>query len=193
MNPPVETSNPETLYSIELTNGAQALRDLYFQDGRGSVFTYKKTRGPLRLTALAVLFCTIYYFLSVASNQISYIVTFTIASVITFLILLWFLWNARTYFKWKKGVDETIKRADSFKKVRLNLKAGGFEAIYDDEVAIEKWSNFNRATISPTHIYLHQPGADYLFPASSMQPTEYEALAQLVRSNVAGEEGHSNK
>jgi hypothetical protein len=45
MNPPAETPSPDTLYSIELINGAQALRDLYFKEGRGSVFTYKKTRG----------------------------------------------------------------------------------------------------------------------------------------------------
>ena len=35
MNPPVETPNPDTLFSIELTNGAQSIRDLYFKEGRG--------------------------------------------------------------------------------------------------------------------------------------------------------------
>ena len=187
MNPPAETPNPDILYCIELTNGPQVLRELYFKEGRGSVFTYKKTRVPLLLTLLAALFCVLYYFLSAGSNQTSYIVTFTIASLITVLFLLRFLLHARAYYEWRKGVDKVIKRANSFKKVRLNIKASGFEAIYDEQVVIEKWSNFNRATISPTYIYLFQPGAGYLFPAGSMQPAEFEALAQLVRSKVANE------
>ena len=143
MNPPAETPNPDILCCIKLTNGADALNELYFKEGRRSVFTYKKTRAPLRLTLLVPLFCILYYFLSAASNQTSYIVTFTIANFIGVICLIWFLKNARAYFKWRKRVKEMITRVSSFKQVYLNIKASGFEAVYDDEVVIEKWSNFN--------------------------------------------------
>ena len=81
-----------------------------------------------------------------------------------------------------------IKTMTSFKKVALNVRLSGFEAIYDDQVTIEKWTNFRRATISPTHIYLFQKEADYLFPANSIQEAEYVSLSQIVKSKVANEE-----
>ena len=187
MNPPVETPNPDTLFSIELTNGAQSIRDLYFKEGRGSLFTFKGTRILLQLTLAAILFSAIFYFLSFSSDQVSLVVIFVLANLAALTFLLGFVRNAIKYLKWKKAVNNMIKKAGSYRKVLLNVKSAGFEAIYDEQVVIEKWSNFQRATIEPTHIYLSQEGASYFFPARSMQPAEYEALAQTVRSNVASD------
>ena len=47
-----------------------------------------------------------------------------------------------------------------------------FEAIYDEQVVIEKWSNFQRwATIEPSHIYLSQEGAELLFFSRQVHAT----------------------
>jgi hypothetical protein len=193
MTPPAETPNSDTLFSIELTNGAQSIKDLYFKEGRGSVFTYRKTRIPLQLTVVFIIISGLFYFLSLSSDRVPYVFIFTIASLSGIALLIRFLLNAGKYYKWKKAVKAMIKATASFKKVSLNVKASGFEAIYDDQVVIEKWVNFKRATISPTHIYLVQKEADYLFPANSMQESEYEALSQIVRSKIANEDADDMK
>jgi len=186
MTPRDESPISDTVICIELTNGVQSIKELYFNEGKGSLFTYRKTRIPLQWTVVFIVISVLVYFLSLSSDQVPYVFIFTIASLIGLLIR--FLLNAGKYFKWKRAVNEMIKTTEGFKKVSLNVKSSGFEAVYDDQVVIEKWANFKRATISPTHIYLIQKEADYLFPASSMQESEYEALSQIVRSKIANEE-----
>lgn len=193
MTPPAETPNSDTLISIELTNGAQSIKDLYFNEGKGSIFTYQKTRIPLQWAVVFVIIAVLFYFLSLSFDQVPYVFLFTISSLAGLVILIRFVLNAAKYFKWKKGVNVMIKTTAGFKKVALNVKSNGFEAIYDDQVVIEKWTNFNRATVSSTYIYLFQKDADYLFPASSMQQSEYEALSQIVRDQIPKEEADNSQ
>jgi hypothetical protein len=186
MTPSDETLDSDTLFSIEPTNVAQSLRDLYFKEGKGSVFTYRSTRIPMLLTLIFIIFSALLYLLSLTHEQVSYVIVFTLSNLIWVWFLIRCLLNVKKYFKWRRAVDAMIKTVESYKKVCVNVKAFGFEAIYDDQIVIEKWGNFERATIVPTHIYLFQKGADYLFPAKSMKESEFEALSQIVRNNIAG-------
>jgi hypothetical protein len=185
MTSSTKTPSSDPLFSIEPTNVGQCIKELYFKNGQGSVFTYSSTRVPFLLTVVFIILSTLFYLLSVSFNQVSYVVIFTLAGLFGIAMLVRFLVNAQKYYKWKKAVNAMIKTFDNYDKICLNLNSSGFEAVYDEQIVIEKWANFERATISPTHIYLVQQGADYLFPAKSMLESEYEALSQLVRSKVA--------
>lgn len=185
MTSAIETYDSDDLFSIEPTDVAQSLRELYFKEGKGSVLTYSGTRIPMLSTLIFIIFSALLYLLSLSHEQISYVVIFVFSNLIWIGLLIRSLLSVQKYFKWKNAVDRMIKTADSYKKVCVNVKAFGFEAIYDDHIVIEKWSNFERATIAPTHIYLFQKGADYLFPARSMKESEYEKLSQVVRNKIA--------
>lgn len=193
MTLPDETPNSNTLVSIELTNSGKYMKEVYFKDGQGSVFTYRTTRKQLKWTLILAVVCAIFYIVSLSFDQVAYVMIFTITGFFGAISLIWFLLNAQKYFKWKTAVNMSIKEADSYKKALLNVKSGGFEAIYDDQVVIEKWANFDRATIGPTHIFLVNKETNYIFPSNCMKDSEYEALSQIVRSKVGNEETNSEK
>jgi hypothetical protein len=190
---PDEAPDSNTLFSIELINLAQSMKEVYFNEGQGSVFTNGKTRNQLRWTIVLMVLSTIFYFISRHIDQVAYVVIFTISGYFAVFSFIWFLLKARKYFQWKTAVNTMIRDARSFQKISLNVKSSGFAATYDEQVVIEKWENFNRVTIGPTYIYLAQKEANYFFPANSMKESEYEALTQIVRSKAGNENAATEK
>ncbi|HEV9038798.1 MAG TPA: hypothetical protein VGQ51_19310 [Puia sp.] len=182
MEAPEQRTQSQISLSIELTDGAESIRKLYYAEGRGRILTFKPTKQLLRYTLLFALLSESFYLISLKSDQISLVVLFVLSTLATLTLVMVFLRHAGKYFKWKKSVKAMIKQADSYKKVSLIVNAQGFEARYDETVVIEKWSNFKRATLAPTHIFLFGDNAqNYLFPANAMEPSQYEAITQLAR------------
>jgi len=108
-----------------------------------------------------------------------------LSSLVTVTLLVVSIRNATKYFSWKKQVNDVIEKAGSYKKVCLNANRQGFDTAYDGTLVIETWSNIKRGTVSPTHIFLAgDDGQNFLFPAKSMQPYEFEQPSQLVRACV---------
>lgn len=179
-----EAPKSNYLISIELTNTAQFMKEVYFKDGQGSVFTYRETRDQLLRTLGLAALSGVFYVLSVFFEPVTYVAIFTILGFLAAVSFIWFLSNARKYFLWKASVDWAIKKAESYKKVALNVQANGLEVVSDDQIVIERWTNFNAATIGPTHILLSHKVTNYVFPAKSMKESEYEELSRIVRHKV---------
>jgi len=151
MEAPEQRTQSQISLSIELTDGAESIRKLYYAEGRGRILTFKPTKQLLRYTLLFALLSESFYLISLKSDQISLVVLFVLSTLATLTLVMVFLRHAGKYFKWKKFV-------------------------------IEKWSNFKRATLAPTHIFLFGDNAqNYLFPANAMEPSQYEAITQLAR------------
>jgi hypothetical protein len=174
------TVNPGSIFCIELTNGFQSIKEIYFANGNGSVFTYRQTKTAL-LAALAFAVLSGFFYLLSFTNQVVWIflLDLSVWAVVGFILV--FSFRAEKYFKWKKGVRTYLKELSKYDKQYLNLTELSFELINTDETIIEKWKNISKVSISPTHIKLNsESGSNYLFPAKSMEASKYEKLKEFI-------------
>jgi MFS family permease len=184
MEPSAEFANPNTALSVELTNGMLSIKELYFIEGRGSIFSYKHTKTVLLATLIFLLLSGLFYLLSY-SDKIVWIFLFCVALIVAIFCLFIFSIRAIKYFRWKEGVNEYLKKLSKYEKQYLNLNSHSFELINEDETVIEKWRNIRKASILPTHITLNsETGALYLFPAKSMEASKYEELKAFLRQKM---------
>jgi len=153
MNKVAESPGPGPAYSIELSNGAASLKEIYYANGNGNIFSYPPTRDTIRIAFGLGVTAQFFYFLS-SSNKIGFVVCFTVALIAAIIYLAAFLWRANKYLKWKKGVDAYLHQVDELGNQQLSLNLLTFELINKKETVIEKWSNIKKVRITPVCIYL---------------------------------------
>lgn len=104
--------------------------------------------------------------------------------VLIFFVIL-FVIQATAYFRWKNNIDACLKEVGRYTQYTLVLGAQSFEVIHDDESTIEKWGNIIKASIHSTYITLYSGSAGtYIFPAKSMNSSEYETLKEMIHQKV---------
>ena len=177
-------TSSDTILSIELTNGAKSIKELYYANGNGSVFTYKPTKKALLGTLIFALLSGLFYLLSF-SNQVAWIFLLVLALGGVVVYLLIFSYRAKYYFEWKRGASTYLKQVSKYDKQLLTLNTHSFELTNEDETVIEKWNNIRKISISSTHIMLNsESGPQYLFPARSMEAPKYETLKEFIRQKM---------
>lgn len=182
--PPPEELLPALPYSINLVNSEQATRDVYYINGRGSIFTYRPTKRALTLLIGGVLLTPLFYLLAF-SNQVMWTFLLCLAGAGTILALLIFLYMAYKYFKWNNSVRACIREVAKQKNAVLHLHSNSFELASDDNSVIEKCEQINKVSITKAYILFYiGPEVWYLFPAASMTPVEFDVLTQYVRSKM---------
>jgi hypothetical protein len=184
MDNSAEAAGPDTILSIELTNGAKSIKEIYYANGNGSVFTNKPTKKALLGTLIFTLLSGLFYLLSF-SNQVAWIFLLVLALGGVVVYLLIFSYRAKYYFKWREGVSAHLKQVSKYDKQFLTLNDHSFELTNKDKTVIEKWKNVRKAFLSSTHMMLNcESGSQYLFPAGSMEAAKYEALKEFVRQKM---------
>ena len=170
--------------SIELKNGRNALAELYYVDGKGSIFLYEKTKRLIRFMIISAIFSIIFYLLSF-NNEIIWIFLFVLCSLVFLICLILLIYKGNQYFQWKKNVDYFLKKTSQYNTQFLKLTLECIELTNKDETFIEKWDNIKHASIVATHITLTSATqVKYLFPAKSMEPTQYIELKQFIRMKM---------
>ena len=184
MNQVAESSGPGPAYSIALSKGAASLKEIYYANGKGKIFSYPPTRDTIRMAVGLGVTAQFFYFLS-SSNKIGFVVCFALALLAATVYLAAFLWRAIKYLKWKKGVDAYLRQVDECGNQQLSLNPLTFELISKKETVIEKWSSIKKVRITPACIYLYiQSGQSYMFPAKAMALSDYQLLKDFVRQRM---------
>jgi hypothetical protein len=181
MDPSEETPNFNIPYFIDLSNGKEAMKEIYFVNGKGSFVSNRPTRNPLIALIILLLLAGFFYLLSL-SNKINLIVLFTLTVILALWALIVFVRQMKAYLQWKNGVDAYLKELGKFEKQTLNLNQQSFELVNEKDTIIEKWAAITKASIRPTHITLYggsQP--KYMFPAKAMSASNYRILKEIVR------------
>ncbi|MDO6435704.1 hypothetical protein Q4E93_34135 [Flavitalea sp. BT771] len=180
----IELTGSDTVSSIKLTNGAQSIKEIYFADGKGSIFSYKPTKALLIAAIIFTVLSGVFYLLYF-SYQVAWAFFFCATAVAVVYCLYLFSIRAKQYIQWKNGVNLYLKEVAQYEKQYLNLKLHSFEVVNDDETIIEKWSNIRRVSISPIRILLNsESGSEYLFPSKSMEAAEYDELKKFIRQKI---------
>jgi hypothetical protein len=184
MNQVAESPGPGPAYSIELSNGAASLKEIYYANGKGKIFSYPPTRDTIRMAVGLGVTAQFFYFLSL-SNKIGFVVCFALALIAAIVYLAAFLWRANKYLKWKKGVDAYLRRVDELGNQQLRLTTLTFELINKKETVIEKWSAIKKVRITPALISLYsESGENYMFPAKAMDQSNYQLLQDFIRQRM---------
>jgi YcxB-like protein len=175
---------PGPACSIELSNGAASLKEIYYANGKGKIFSYPPNRDTIRMAVGLGVTSQFFYFLS-SSNKIGFVVCFALALIAATIYLGAFLWRANKYLKWKKGVDAYLRLVDELGNQQLRLTTLTFELINKKETVIEKWSNIKKVHITPACIYLFiQSGESYMFPGKAMDQSDYQLLQGFIRQGM---------
>lgn len=178
----MDEPSAQPLLSIELTNGVESIREFYFADGRESIFTYKPTRASFLTAVLLSVFTGVFYGQASGPNSIFIAVALGLGSVISWIL---FTSRALKYGKWKSRVVRYIHSVGMHEKWQLKVFPYSFEVINPSETSIERWKNIKKASFRPVAISMRSDsGANYLFPAKSMTPAEYESLNGFIKEKM---------
>ncbi|HEX3935107.1 MAG TPA: hypothetical protein VHW43_10550 [Puia sp.] len=179
-----ESPDHVATYSIELSNGASALREVYYTPGTANIFSYPPVRNAFSWASL-FLVVSEYFYQAAASNRVGYIVCFMVSLVLAITFLATLALRAVKYLKWKKGVDVYLREVDELGNQQLKLNPTTFELINKKETVIEKWSGIKKASITPQLIRLNsESGSVYSFPAKTMEQPDYQVLQDFVRRRM---------
>ena len=179
-----EPPDPRIAYTIELSNGASSLKEIYYANGRGKILSYPPTRNTIRMVGGLAVTSQFFYLLS-SSNKIGFVVCFTVTLIAAIVYLAAFLWRANKYLKWKKGVENYLRQVDELGNQQLSLNPLTFELINKKEMVIEKWSAIKKVSITPALITLNsESGSTYLFPAKAMAQSNYQLLQDFIRKRM---------
>ena len=186
MDVAAESTTPDNTYSIELSNGPSAFKEIYYAHGRGNIFTYPHTGNPIRVVAVSIM-ASEFFYLSASSHQGAYIVGFAISLLVATVYLGVFLLRAPSYFEWKRGVKTYLRKLEEIGNHQLKLNPLTFELINKKETVIEKWSSIKKVSLTPELITLNsESGSPYMFPAKTMDPSNYQVLQDFIRKQMHG-------
>jgi hypothetical protein len=170
---------------IEFKNGIQPLKELYYGKGQGKLFNKSRTRMGLISLLLAGL--SIYLYEISFSGNLNWVFLMVVSFICFLWTLILLIINTARYLAWKRGVENLIQYHAKISRHALQLTRQAFEFIEDDTSTLEKWDFIKNAKIYPSHVFLtSETNQNFLFPAASMEPAEFEVLKEFVRMAVNG-------
>jgi hypothetical protein len=164
---------------IALTFDPGHFKELYYQDGQGSVFTYRPTQKAIAYFIGVALFTLIIYLVSDNMPDISWLIIPG---------LLWLLFTGiqafgviSHYQKWKNSFKALLKDLAKYKSYTTQFTFSAIEVTQDSTILIEKWDSIKSAQIYDTYIMLYKADEPaYIFPAKSMKPEEFIKLKDFI-------------
>ena len=159
------------------------LRKHFYDNGKRNSFSYLRTKNLHLIFLGLIIFYTFFYISSFYYPAISWVL-FLIGIGLVFLLVKTVL-HIYSYLEWKKSVEVYIKKLANYKICKIVLSENAIEFINNDETIIEKWENFNRATILNDHIKLEiNAGNYYLFFANSITESEYKQFKTIIKNKL---------
>ncbi|HWY34847.1 MAG TPA: YcxB family protein [Nitrosopumilaceae archaeon] len=171
--------------NIELKNGAETVKALYYTNGQGNIFTYKRTRWLILRTAGLLLLSIILYFVAINIPVITWIFISIISSAVALASTVNLALNTRKYLNWKKQVKEFLKVLAKYESQWLTLTYSSIEIVNNDKTTIDKWENVKHISVFSDHISIRMDDqALYVFPAKSMEPEQFNKLKEFVKNRM---------
>ncbi len=171
--------------SIELTFRENDFKEIYYRDNNKIFFVYPPAKKIVVRFLIIVAISIIIHFSSFIYPSINGLLYFCSLGLVICLIQL--IAEGFVYFSWKQKIQHYINELLNSSYFKLNLFQNSFEYVRDDETVIEKWDNIKSAKIEDDYASLSTiDNTDYLFPAKSMQPEEYEKLIIIIKEKLRG-------
>jgi hypothetical protein len=169
--------------NISLTFNPDRIREMYFSNGNGSIFTYKPTQNAFISCVVALIINVLIYLASFSNPGISFLIF--IGAIIFLIVLFYSIFVFNKYIKWKKDVEAFVKENQKYKIHLLKLTSSALELTQDRTTTIERWENIKSAKLDDIHIILITSGGpSFIFPASSMTAEEFSKLKEFIANKI---------
>jgi len=168
---------------IELTYNPQDFREIYYQNGQGSLFTYKPTQKAIIYFFSAALFICVIYFVSHKVPGISWLLVLALFGLLITGINMGI--TVYRYLRWKADTESYIKGFAQYKSFHIQLSPGAIEFTQDSTTTIDKWDSITAAHFFENYIMVYQEHeAAYFIPAKSMKPDEFIKLKNFISNKI---------
>ncbi len=170
---------------IDLINGYEHLKEFYYQNGNGSIFTCKDTKTPVFKAIVSVLVSVILYGITLSFPNVGWIFLTILASIVSVICIMNVIKPGRQYLKWKYSVEKLLSRVKKYEVQHLKVTNDYIEMSNSDESVVDKWNSAIHATLKPDSIYLKiNEQTTYIFPKKSMKPDEFVSLTKFIRAKI---------
>jgi hypothetical protein len=169
--------------TIKLAYDPAHIKEIYYRNGQGSMFTYQPTRKVLTILFIILLLTAIVYFFTYQSPTLRWVSVLGIIALVVAGIK-----GSKVigvYQKWKKQTDKYVEDMGRYKSYSIRLTLHAFEMLMDENTFIEKWENIRSLEINDSYIVLYKTAdSTYLLPAKSMRQNEFESLKDFIRNKI---------
>ena len=169
---------------IKLISDVQYFKEIYYENGQGSILTNYRTKTIFRITSVFVFLTVLFYFLGFKEVKLSWL--FGLSLFVTSICFVGLIIAAYKYYTWKANVIKYLEKVKEIKNSYVTLKSSFFELIIDEKVIIERVDNIKRTVILPSYISIVSETESYLFPAKSMTQEEFGLFKFYVEKELVG-------
>lgn len=171
---------------IELKYNPQDFREIYYQNGQGSVFTYKPTQTAIIYFLSIVLFICIIYFVSYQRPYMSWLLVF--ALIILLITIIHGVIIITKYLRWKAATKNFIRELSRYKSFNIHLTSSAIEFTQDSKITIDKWDSIQSVSIFENYLMMFK-GTElaYFIPEKSMKPDEFIKLKNFITLKIKEE------
>ena len=170
---------------IELAYNRKDFEDVYYRNREDRLLFNRHTKKEQN-TSMVIGAITIILFLY---NMIySQYFELLIASGILFCLSLLDLYKKLSpLIKWRKEIKIYLDGLDKIRHNKIILTKSAFTLIQDKKETIEKWSEFRKAELEDNFVSLISTTTNYLIPAKSMTPDEFQFLKSMLSEQIKNE------
>jgi hypothetical protein len=173
--------------TIELKDGYNVLKDIYYRNGQGSVFTFRGTKRPIIFSSIFIALSVTFYFIALLYPDIWWIVLMVLCSLISFTGLIFSVVQGKRYFSWKNSTKKYLDEVRKYEAYSLTLTANTFILANSDETTIEKWESIQFVSINPDYISVKSDNHYYILPEKSMTPVQYIEVQNFIKKRMNGD------
>ncbi len=162
---------------------AAYVKEIYYRNGQGSLFTYQPTRKVLTRLFVILIITAVVLTATYQSPVLRWIAAI---GVIVFIIAAAKSSKVISNFqKWKKQTEVYIRDMARYKSYSIRLTLNAFEMEMGENTFIEKWNNIKTFEITDSYIVLYKTAdSTYLLPAKSMRQHEFESLKDFIKNKI---------
>ena len=175
---------------IELKDGYNALKEIFYQNGSGNLHTWKGTKGPFYVTLIFCVLSMIFFLAAMQSPETHWIVLTILTFVTAIFSGIVLVIRSIKYITWKKSIESYLAEVRKYDSQWLTLNPHTLQISNSDETIIEKWENIKQVSIKRDYISLKGDSQiSYIFPEKSMTPEQFITLQEFIRKVINKDEG----
>jgi hypothetical protein len=167
---------------IRLNFRPNDFRELYYKGANKNIWYF--LRKLLSVQGILLIATATMSYYANQTNSVAVIMFMLIISVLTILYAGYCIKHANGYLLWRSGVEKWLKEYGKYKENSIVLNENCFEFNQDTTCHIEKWDAIKTLRIETTGLFFAGSTAQYLFPAKSMHPEEYDFFTKFMREKV---------
>ena len=169
---------------IELKDGYKALKEIYYQNGQGSIFTFSWTKKPIIVSSIFVTLTVTFYFIALLYPDTGWIVLMILCALISFTGIIFIITRGKRYFTWKNSIEKYLEEVRKYETHSLMLSANTFELSNSDETFIEKWERIQSVSINRVFISIKSIDHSYILPEKSMTSDQYIKVQDFIKQRM---------